>query len=231
MASAVAHIVLLAIAYAWRPTIPIPETPEVPSPDAITVQLVRLAPAAGRQAARLPLRLHRVPQAPSQAGPPIAPLPAAPAQPGPSTAPAATVGADLRAGLRRGAAGCANMAAVGMSRDERDGCNERLGRNATGEPFLPAAIGGRIRAYYDLVALAKAPDPQPVLRRRQVWGPGGVFSVDDRGETGHGPSIGCKIAFGVGKKPPKLPHALYLGPCYIEPPAGSLTPDVDITPP
>ena len=95
-------------------------------------------------------------------------------------------------------------------------------------------IGGRIRAYYDLVALAKAPDPQPVRRTAQgASGPGtaGMFSVDDRGETGHGPSIGCKIPFGVGKKPPKLPHAFYLGPCYIEPPAGSLTPDVDITPP
>jgi hypothetical protein len=133
--------------------------------------------------------------------------------------------------LRRGAAGCANADLTGMSPAERELCNERLGRNMASEPFRPAAIEARMRAYYDQVALAKAPDPQPVRRSRMAWGPGGMYSVDDRGETGHGPSIGCKISFGVGKKPPKLPHALYLGPCYIEPPAGSLTPDVDITPP
>jgi hypothetical protein len=115
-----------------------------------------------------------------------------------------------------------------MTRAQRDLCNERLGRNLSGEAFLPAAIPRRIRAYYDAVAEAKAPDPSPVRLTAQGAGPAGVaglFAGDERTTNGHGPGIGCKWPA------PKLPHALMFGPCYIEPPKGSLTPEVDITPP
>jgi hypothetical protein len=43
--------------------------------------------------------------------------------------------------------------------------------------------------------------------------------------------IGCLIPFGPGEKPKILPHALTLGPCFIEPPKGLLDPEVDIVVP
>ena len=86
-----------------------------------------------------------------------------------------------------------------------------------------------MRAYYDAVAEAKKPDPQPV----PIKAPGslGMLESDMRKTNGHLPGIGCSISFGPGEKPKKLPNALRLGPCYLEPPKGSLTPEVDITPP
>ena len=87
---------------------------------------------------------------------------------------------------------------------------------------MPAAIPPRIRAYYDAVAEAKKPDPPLVpLRARSAMS---MFEGDPVATNGHGPAIGCKLPR------PKLPHALMLGPCYIEPPKGSLTPEVDVTP-
>ena len=82
---------------------------------------------------------------------------------------------DLRAALQHGVIGCAN-AGAGLSRTEREHCDERLGQGVASAPFLPAAIGPRIRTYYDAVALAKKPDPQPVPLRAQ--GSLGVFDID-----------------------------------------------------
>ncbi|HEY0437064.1 MAG TPA: hypothetical protein VGC92_10510, partial [Phenylobacterium sp.] len=215
----------------------IPDAPEAPSPDTIVVQLAPRLPRTVSAAAR-PLRLHRTPAPAQTAGPPVSPLPAqpsAPALPALAQTPGPAQPPDLRAALRHGVAGCVNGAVVGLTPAERERCNERLGRNMTREPFLPAPLEGRIRAYYDAVIAAKAPDPQPVrLTAQGASGPGtaGMFSTDERITNGHGPAIGCKIHFGVGKKQPSAgPHALTWGPCYIEPPKGSLTPEVDITPP
>jgi hypothetical protein len=134
---------------------------------------------------------------------------------------------DLRLALRHGLAGCVNT--TGMSRAERERCDEQLGRGATAAPYMPAAIAPRMRAYYDAVAEARKADPQPV----PLGAPGrlGMLDADPRTTNGHGPAIGCKIVFGPGEKPKPLPHALRLGPCFIEPPKGSLTPEVDLTPP
>jgi hypothetical protein len=115
-----------------------------------------------------------------------------------------------------------------MSRAERDRCDEQLGRGVATAPYLPAAIGPRIRAYYDAVAEAKKADPQPVRP------PGIESSFGDpipRPSNGHPPGIGCQIFFGPGAKPNPRPHALTLGPCFIEPPKGPLTPEVDVPPP
>jgi hypothetical protein len=94
---------------------------------------------------------------------------------------------------------------------------------------MPAAIPPRIRAYYDAVAEAKKPDPPLVpLRARSAMS---MFEGDPVVTNGHGPAVGCKIHFGPGKVRNTPPHALTFGPCYIEPPKGSLTPEVDLTPP
>lgn len=156
--------------------------------------------------------------------------PQASAAPGPSAAAAPGAAApDLRAGLRHGAAGCANAGAVGMSRAERERCDEEFANRTAGSPFLPAAIPSRMRAYYDAVAEAKKPDP-PLAPPRARAGMG-MFEPEPVVTNGHGPAVGCKVHFGPGKVRNTPPHALTLGPCYIEPPKGSLTPEVDVTPP
>jgi hypothetical protein len=236
--SALAHFVVLGVAFVQRPTLPIPPYVEAPSPDAIQVELVRRpAPSAKPQ----PLSLHRAPQQPLPGAPaPLSavqpPGPPAPLAAAPSLAPAAPApGSDLRAGLRRGPAGCVNLASTrSASRAESDDCNDRLGRGGASGPVLPLQIQPRLRAYYDQVALAKAPDPPPVRNAEKPptgSGPAGIFWLPDIPTNGHGPSFGCSIAFGAGKKTNTMPHALRLGPCYIEPPKGPLDPEVDLTPP
>jgi hypothetical protein len=116
-----------------------------------------------------------------------------------------------------------------MTRADRERCEEQLGHGVASAPFLPAAIGPRIRAYYDAVAEAKKPDPPPAPRR--PIGALGRWEPDVRETNGHGIGIGCHIAFGAGQKPKAPPHALTLGPCMIEPPKGTLDPEVDIPPP
>jgi hypothetical protein len=155
----------------------------------------------------------------AKASPAIA-MPSATAPPGPSAP-------DLRAALRHGPLGCLNLGV--LSRAERDLCDERLGKTAAGQAYIPTPIDPRKRAYYDAVADAKKPDGQPVPQR--AIGSLGMFDTDPRGVSGHPPGIGCRIPFGPGK-PSKLPsHWLSLGPCYIAPPQGPLTVEADITPP
>jgi hypothetical protein len=183
----------------------------VTSEPVISVLLVtRPPPVSGANAPRpTALRLHRPPQEappPEVPSAPIAPPAASGANaPSPPAGAGAAAGPDLRLALRHGVLGCANSA--GMSRADRERCDEQLGRGAAQVPAMAIALEPRIRAYYDAVAVAKT------------------------GVTGHLPLIGCKIPFGPGK-PRKLPsHWLTLGPCFIAPPKGSLTPEADITPP
>jgi hypothetical protein len=243
-ASALAHIAVLIAAILYRATLPLPADGLAGPPEPI-IPILLLPHTLPGSAAGAPqpsaVRLHRRPQRPDDSAPPIAPLPAAvatrPSERPPtttgegqasSTPAAALPGPDLRLALRHGLAGCAN-AGASLTRAERERCNEQLGQGVASAPYLPAAIEPRIRAYYDAVAEAKKPDPPPV----PLKAPGSLkpFEGDPRTTNGHGPGIGCKIPFGPGEKPKKLPHALYLGPCFIEPPKGSLTPEVDITPP
>src|SRR5258708_6472607 len=82
-----------------------------------------------------------------------------------------------RAARPRGA-GSANAAALGLPPAERDLGAEQLGGGAASAPFLPAAIGGAKRAYYDAVAEAKKADGAPTPQRA----PGvlGMFDGDAR---------------------------------------------------
>lgn len=242
-ASALAHVAVLILALLQRPTLPSPAEEEAGPPEAIIpILLLPRTPPLAAAGAPQPnaLRLHRRPQRPDVSSLPVAPLPAAaaarrplePAPPSEAVAPNAPAasgpsGPDLRLALRHGLAGCANTA--DMTRAERERCDEQLGRGVASAPYMPAAIPPRIRTYYDAVAEAKKPDPQQVPLRA----PGRLspFDTDVRTTNGHGPGIGCKITSGPGEKPKGPPHALSLGPCFIEPPKGSLTPEVDLTPP
>jgi hypothetical protein len=254
-ASALAHVAVLAVALLEHPTLP-PQTLEAGPPQAVIPVLIlpRAAlSAAGGEVRPGEVRLHRRPQRADEnlspaKPPPVAPLPAAllPVAPSPAkaaeagkppalaaegqpTAPGAP-GPDLRAALRHGVVGCANLSAVGMTRAEREACDDQLARGAKQAPVLEVVLQPRIRAYYDAVAKAKAPDRPPTPARAP--GALGMFDVDDRGQTGHGPGFHCSFSFGSGPKP-KLPaHWLKLGPsCAIVPPQGPLTVEADITPP
>jgi len=239
-ASALAQLGLLVALLLYKPVLVAPQEPSGPPVAIIPILLLpRTPPAAAGGPVQGELRLHRRAQRQASLPPPVAPLVTAapvadapakalsPAAPSISASGPSASGPDLRTALRRSAVGCANRA--GLSRTERDVCDERLGRGAAAEAYIPTPLEPRIRAYYDAVAKAKAPDGQPVPQR--ATGSLGMFDIDPRGVSGHGPGIGCKIPFGPGQKK-KLPsNWLTLGPCYIAPPQGPLSVEADITPP
>jgi hypothetical protein len=247
-ASVLAHACVLAADLLQHYALPLPAYHAEGPPEPIIPILLmpRMPPAAAGSAAPSgELRLHRRRLRADDSPLPLAPLPApaAPARPAeprpeatapapaPQTSLAGPPAADLRAALRHGVVGCANGGAS-LTRAEREHCEEQLGRGVAEAPFLPAAIPARIRTYYDAVARAKAPDGP--LTPQRAPGALGPMDEDARGSNGHPPGIGCAIPFGAGKKATHkqmLPHALWLGPCFIEPPKGSLTPEVDIAPP
>jgi hypothetical protein len=148
-ASLVAHVAVLWIVAVQMPTLTIPVEPGGPPQSVIPVLLMPRTPppAAGQRARPQPIRLHRRPQrfTPPQVEPaPIAP-PSPPAQAPP--APRAPVvlhpaplpegpKGDVRAALRHGPVGCANPAAVGLNKAERELCDEALGKGVrTATPF------------------------------------------------------------------------------------------------
>jgi len=243
-ASVLAHLVLLVAALLQRPFLPTPlQNPAGPPQAIIPILLMPRTPTAAAGGAAQPdaIRLHRRRRRPDESASPVVPLPTPPAARPTETpkapaitaraapAVAAQAGPDLSLALRHGILGCANLRATGMTRSERERCDEELGHGVASAPFLPAAIGPRVRAYYDVVAIAKAREPQavPVVNKAPLpFDP----PPSPRGRD-HVPGIGCSIPFGPGVKPKKLPHALYLGPCFIEPPKGPLDPEVDIAPP
>lgn len=249
------HAALLAglLTQRWKLDTP-QEGPAGPPEPIIPVLLVPHAPRGAENGTLAfgELKLHR--RAPHLGGKPLPaaarPLFVAPdqahAQPGegaaaapaPSPAPLATAGnggagvavagaADLSAALRHGVLGCANLASLG--RTEREACEEKLGAGAKLAPVLSQGRDPRIQAYYDAVAKAKAPD-KPWTPMRAI-GAMGIDQEVPRGSNDRLPGIGCAIPFGPGQKL-KLPsHWLKLGPCFIAPPKGPLSTEVDITPP
>jgi hypothetical protein len=243
--SALAHLALLALVASQAPTLFVPAEPGGPPEPVIPVLLTpRLPPAATAPGERPGVvRLHRRQMRPPPSELTVAPLPVPPAPPAPTPAPAAPAAAvaprapvlpegpreDLRAALRRSPIGCANPQS--LSRDERQACEERLGAGSKAAPYIPAPIAPEIRAYYDAVAKAKEPDGPPTPQRA----PGrlGMFDGLNVGMKGHGPSVGCGVALGPRGGPKQPAHGVKLGPlpCYVAPPAGSLSPDVDLVNP
>ncbi len=161
---------------------------------------------------------HRRPPSPGGTGGAHAPAaaaaparPALPVSPGPE-APGGPAGEDLGAahGFLRGALGCAEQAMARLTEAERVRCAERLARGVDPNRPFPAPIAPEKRAWFDAI-----------VRARQ--------------QPGRPPMLGCGISFSGIKpvKPRKPAHSLQLGPlpCFILPPKGSLTEDVDIATP
>ena len=126
-----------------------------------------------------------------------------------------------------------------MTRAERERCEDQLGAAAKTAPVMALAMEPRMRAYYDAVIKAKAPD-KPWTPNRAI-GALGRFDAEPRVSSSgdHLAGVGCVVPFGLPKKmtakqkkaarKQALPHALWLGgPCFLEPPKGSLDPEVDV---
>lgn len=170
-ASLAAHGLMLALLSLVRPTLP--ET-RISEPEAIDLQLWT-APRTEREtrasrarpASPSPLQPRQVsPLAPPS---PIAPLPLAPAlSPGsarppggfgvgehPGPLPAQARG-DLKRALRGSTVGCANRDTVGLTRREREACDEAFGRGAADARFIEPPMDPAKRRAYDAVAARKA---------------------------------------------------------------------------
>jgi hypothetical protein len=243
--SGLVHLAVLAVVAMQAPTLFIPFESGGPPEPVIPVLLTpRLPPTAAAPGERPDvIRLHRRQLRAPPPELPVAPLPVPAARPAPTPAPAAPAAASraavlpegpreaLRATLRRSPIGCANAGAAGLSREEREACEERFGAGSKAAPFIPAPIAPEIRTYYDEVAKAKAPDGPPTPQRAP--GSLGMFDGANVGMKGHGPAVGCHVALGPGGGVRRPPHGMKLGPlpCYVVPPAGSLSPDVDVVNP
>lgn len=211
-AGALALAALAQAALLWLTTIqqranpfPVAETRGLPvwiaSPSVLRVR--RQPPPTTRQTSR-PAggAVPAVVATPSVSAIPNAPAPpgsAGPAAPGPA---APGLPAGVASALRGGLFGCANAAALGLSEAERTGCRDRLAAGATTAAYRPGIPAAKSE-YYAAVLAAEA---------------------DYRAHGGHPPVIACI----PGKPTHMLPHAIKIGPCYIEPPQGSLSVDVDV---
>lgn len=167
-ASVLAHLGVLTVTLLQHPTLTIPNEPGGPPVAIIPLLILPRTPAAlaghGRRPA--PIQLHRRPQRNLPAEVPVAPaiLPTpkpvdalvnvqTPTTPRPSqsaAAPSDAVRATLRTTL-----GCTEDRMMLMSRDDRAGCQERLGRGARDTPYLAPALSPDKRALLDEAGDAK----------------------------------------------------------------------------
>jgi hypothetical protein len=181
-----------------------------------------------------------VPHRPARSAPqtvetlPVETLPVEPAPSAPLAAPAAAAPGpriDLATALRAGGFGCENRREASLSPEERARCQEKLGALALKAPPLSAPMDPVKRAYYDAVAEAYKNRGQPIPLNAR--GGNGMFDVNDSVFPGHGPRVGCSVKFGpnADKAPKGPPRALRAGPCFIQPPNGSLSPEADIRKP
>lgn len=175
--SLVAHLVLVVALARHAPFLRTPMEEAGPPEPIIPVLLMprALPPSPGRPEGTT-IRLHRRPQrfAPHHVPPPpeVAPvvLPQAPkpAPPPPGPSPAEIQRAEVRQVLRRGVLGCANPDAAGLTREERDRCNERFARGAASAPQLGLGLNPEAAADLDRAqtqaARRAAPPPVGVSR-------------------------------------------------------------------
>ncbi len=178
------------------------------------------APAPHRPAALASSTVEALPLAPTEAASTT------------TTAPAdSSARRDLGAVLRQGGFACAGVRNTMLTPDERARCQEKLGALALKAPSLPAPIDPAKRAYYD--AVAQAYDNRAAMVTLTAPGAAGMFDAPPSYNNGHGPRVGCSVKFGPNarKTPKGPPNALRAGPCFIQPPVGSLTPEADIRKP
>lgn len=223
------HAAILAV-LAWPPAVRFVDRSN--DEDAIDVTLER-EPRAGRTGGRArgtaPVP-HR-PATPLPASVETLPLKPAGAAQGPAAAPGARTDFDLGAALRAVGFACSGVRNTMLTPEERARCQEKAGAMAKKAPSLPAPIDPAKRAYYDAVAEAyRDPGQMVPLTAR---GAGGMFAEERSVHSGHGPRVGCSVKFGPNAdKTPKGPaNALRAGPCFLQAPTGSLTPEADIRKP
>jgi hypothetical protein len=212
-------VVLHAIVLAWlaRPAAP---TLLQLAPDLALLSVELFRPATPDVVR--PKRAARSP-APPAAGPvspiePSAPEALAPTAPAPSVGPTtpAPVSDSVRSALRSGP-GCMGRA---RSRQERDRCEEQLGRLTASTASYDAPMDPGKRAYYDEVAAA---------------GPSGLSSTDPTPgavtpDHVYVPFLKCSVKFGSGRKPKDTQGTVRLGrsPCAIPLQGSMFTPEASV---
>jgi hypothetical protein len=158
--SALGHLALFALI-----GLQAPQLRQMALPDRPTFDL-RLIPPVPTHRAAAPVAAQPTPVQPRPTPTPpkgVATLPLAPAPPGnptgggigTKTAPAplpAAPGSDLKTALRGFSPGCRMRDAVGLTKAERDACDEKLGRGAATAPFIPAPMDPAKRRAFDAQA-------------------------------------------------------------------------------
>lgn len=214
------HAVVLAwLAWPAAPTL-MASGPDLPL---MSVELMRpkvqtAPPRAARHAPAPPAPASAAIPAPVSA--PAVPSSSAPAAPvlSAGAAPGAPVSSEgLRAALRAGA-GCVRGA--GQSREERERCEEKLGRLQANGPSYPAPMDPEKRAYYDAVVAAGASgrgygDPKP----------GGAQPDGDYFRF-----LNCSIKFGPGARSKDRQGEVRLGrtPCVVPAQGSFFTPEASV---
>ncbi|MET0274934.1 MAG: hypothetical protein ABW360_18255 [Phenylobacterium sp.] len=165
--SVIAHVAVLAVLALHTPMLRMPvESSGPPEPIIPILILPRTPPPPQDATARpTPVRLHRRPLRHLQTPLPIEPLPAPQAEASASPAkgrvelhpaplPEGPKG-DVRAALRQGPVGCANVQAVGLNGSEREHCNDVLGTGAKTAPFLGLGLKADKQFDFDKANAAK----------------------------------------------------------------------------
>lgn len=163
-------------------------------PRAVSLEVWMPAPAdlsshRSRRAAPSPLRPRRVastapasdipplPIAPSRSASPQATV--VPAEAHPAPLPGQARGDALRQALRGSPVGCGNRDAVGLTRREREACDDAWGKRSVETADIAAPIDAARRAEWDAVAARKA----TIRRRKEDPVPPGINPVDNAGGT------------------------------------------------
>lgn len=168
IASIAAHLGVLIAVLLQHPTLKIPVEPGGP-PVAIIPLLIlprAPAPATGQGLRPAPIQLHRRPQRNLPLQTPIAPLVLPTAKPSGASTPAVASASprepqqplpapDAVRTMLRTTLGCTDARMAGLSREERAGCLERLGRGARDEPYLAQPLSADKRAALDQAGGAK----------------------------------------------------------------------------
>ncbi len=191
-ASLVGHSLVLALLglTARPPAMDRMREPEVVPLD-ISMQIqtpVRRSAPTGAQAMASPLSPRRArPLVPSSEAPTLSlPLPvgaAGPAQESAAGAYPAPLPAPDRDGLRRALrgspVGCSNRDVVGLTRREREACDEAYVRGRAGDPFIEPPMDARKRAAFDAEAARK----ERIRKRKEAPPPHGITPSDNAGGT------------------------------------------------
>lgn len=191
-ASLVGHgLVLVLLGLTATP----PRSVRLSDPEVIPLEVWTLSPTTVRRpqkadsrAMASPLSPRRaVVRAPSASTPAFAsPIPAGPAGPSPGVAggihPAPLPAPDrdgLRRALRGSPVGCSNRDIVGLTRREREACDDAYARGRAGDPFIEPPMDARKRAAFDAEAARK----ERIRKRKEAPPPHGITPSDNAGGT------------------------------------------------